>query len=148
MKVDGLDPANLVEDSQGVGADEQVLERFEPVHGVPRADSANPLVGFDRYESRGKRRAWNRIPRRGERRIQRKTHPGQPNSDDFHESDLGGEERIGRRIASRKHVLDGGKAGSAAAQRPKSGLAIIAVDELRIVGSRVDPYRRNHDVRV
>ena len=53
MEVDRLERPDVARDGQRVLADEQVLERLEPVHRVARADADHALVGLDPDERHG-----------------------------------------------------------------------------------------------
>ena len=55
VEVDGLEDAHVAGDGERVLADEQMLERLEPVHRVARPDAGHALVGLDPDDGRRER---------------------------------------------------------------------------------------------
>ena len=63
VEVDRLEDPDVAGDRQRVLADEQVLERLEPVHRVARADPDDALVGLDPDDRRREATCAGRGPR-------------------------------------------------------------------------------------
>ena len=66
VKRDRLQGAGVGGERQGVTADEQVLERLEPVHRVAAGDARDALVGVDAHERRIEPGPGIRVPGRVE----------------------------------------------------------------------------------
>lgn len=69
MKVQALDSRDPLDDVERIGADEQVREAVEAVHGVARSDADQALVGVDEHQRRIEVPARHRIPRRVKGRV-------------------------------------------------------------------------------
>ncbi len=70
VEVDRLEDSDVPSDRERILTDEEVLEGFETVHRVARADADDALVGLDADDRHRERGSRHGVPRRREGRIE------------------------------------------------------------------------------
>ena len=99
VEIDRLEDADMAIDGERVLADEQMLERLEPVHRVTRADADDAFVGLDpddRHRELGPRHG---VPGRGERRVERDAEALETDGADPHHPSIAETPRSPRHLA-------------------------------------------------